>query len=391
MKSNETQNSGSSSLPKVHYFWLDWLRFSAAFVVVICHARGSSFVEYGRLEQKYHSLLVATAFAFSRVGQEAVILFFVLSGFLVGGRSLQRAINQSFSLFCYSIDRVTRIYMPLLPALVLTACLLLYRGENLCPLVFCGNLVGLNGVFVEDYGGNSPLWSLAFEIWFYVMWGSVLGLTTLKKRLARAIAWLLILASLAVFTRLQPLFLFCWLLGVLGTIGRPANTKGLKLLVAGFIIVCATVILQLSSDTVSLNVGLLNKYLPSDSISILILASGYVMLLRSISTWRPQRGMLTVFERSGTLLASWSYSLYLTHFPVLNICELIIPGRSSEVSFTSVSIFVLRILVCIIFGIILYYFFERKTGIMRKWLHKIFMTSSSMHHASGLPSKPAEN
>ena len=31
---------------KVHYYWLDLVRFTAAFLVLICHFRGAFFVEY---------------------------------------------------------------------------------------------------------------------------------------------------------------------------------------------------------------------------------------------------------------------------------------------------------------------------------------------------------
>ena len=39
---------------KVHYYWLDLVRFTAAFLVLICHFRGAFFVEYTLLpaEQK---------------------------------------------------------------------------------------------------------------------------------------------------------------------------------------------------------------------------------------------------------------------------------------------------------------------------------------------------
>jgi peptidoglycan/LPS O-acetylase OafA/YrhL len=32
---------------KKHFYWLDWMRFIAAFMVVICHSRGYNWVEGG--------------------------------------------------------------------------------------------------------------------------------------------------------------------------------------------------------------------------------------------------------------------------------------------------------------------------------------------------------
>ena len=31
-------------------YWIDWLRFFASFIVVLCHLRSSHYVEYGSLE-----------------------------------------------------------------------------------------------------------------------------------------------------------------------------------------------------------------------------------------------------------------------------------------------------------------------------------------------------
>src|SRR5690348_12598197 len=81
---------GAFKRPGEHLFWLDWLRFGAAFVVVMCHARGSNWVSWGKLAQSHQTRLSAVCFAVTRPGLEAVVVFFALSGFLVGGRLIER-------------------------------------------------------------------------------------------------------------------------------------------------------------------------------------------------------------------------------------------------------------------------------------------------------------
>ena len=44
------------------------------------------------------------------------MLFFVLSGFLVGGMSLERYLHGKFEFKKYIIDRISRIYTPFVPA-----------------------------------------------------------------------------------------------------------------------------------------------------------------------------------------------------------------------------------------------------------------------------------
>ena len=85
--------------PIEHFFCLDLLRFLAALIVVIGHVKAATFVEFIDLIESDQSLIVAAVFGFARLGDEAVLFFFVLSGFLVGGRAIERMIQGSFILF----------------------------------------------------------------------------------------------------------------------------------------------------------------------------------------------------------------------------------------------------------------------------------------------------
>lgn len=97
---------------KKHYYWLDSLRFLTAFTVLLVHARASSFVEYGALVEK--NIYIAVGFAISRLGNEAVLVFFVLSGFFVGGKVIEKTLKGDFSLSQYAVDRSVRIFLPLI-------------------------------------------------------------------------------------------------------------------------------------------------------------------------------------------------------------------------------------------------------------------------------------
>src|SRR5215813_13613142 len=65
---------------------LDLLRGWAALIVLLVHVRGASFVEFGSLPPDQKTILVVVLFGLTRIGHEAVLIFFVLSGFLVGGK-----------------------------------------------------------------------------------------------------------------------------------------------------------------------------------------------------------------------------------------------------------------------------------------------------------------
>ena len=98
--------------PGKHFYWLDWLRFGAALAVVLCHARPNNWAVWADLDGHYKNWLTGAFFGLMRPGVEAVVVFFVLSGFLVGGKVLDRMMKGTFDIRAYAVDRV----FPSLPA-----------------------------------------------------------------------------------------------------------------------------------------------------------------------------------------------------------------------------------------------------------------------------------
>ena len=132
---------------------LDLLRGLAAFEVFLCHVRGGSFVEYGALPAGEKTHFVAALFLLSRLGDEAGMVFFILSGFLVGGQIVRHVQEKRFNLASYAVDRLTRILVPLVPACLLTAGVIWYL-DGRWPPVSDGSVedtiwVGLGGLVVD--------------------------------------------------------------------------------------------------------------------------------------------------------------------------------------------------------------------------------------------------
>jgi peptidoglycan/LPS O-acetylase OafA/YrhL len=193
---------------KRHFYWLDWIRFFAAFMVVTCHARSGNWVEWGRLGAGHHSRLILAFFTGTRAGVEWVMVFFVLSGFLVGGMALERSLNRTFDFWAFAWDRVSRIWVPLVPALVLTVGIQLYCGVRVSVPLLLGNLFALQGVICNPIGENFPLWSLSYEVWFYVLTGIAALIVTGLAR--RSIVWVALAVCFVVFTKLSVSYLNCW-------------------------------------------------------------------------------------------------------------------------------------------------------------------------------------
>ena len=187
------------------YFWTDVLRFLAASVVVIEHTRDLLFLtagEVGPLGAGWKAFYFVTG-----LGHAAVMIFFVLSGFWITSAIEKRIAGPNFWPQ-YLIDRLSRLLMVIVPALVLGA---LFDGlsiavthsvyatgqsgaltllhpvrETLTLPIALGNLVFLQSIFVPTLGSNGPLWSLAYEFWFYI-WFPALLLLLGRRRLSFAL------------------------------------------------------------------------------------------------------------------------------------------------------------------------------------------------------------
>jgi peptidoglycan/LPS O-acetylase OafA/YrhL len=144
---------------------LEAVRGFAALYVVFFHV----------LPQKIY-LLGINVGAIFRFGPEAVIVFFVLSGFVIK-YTYERSKDKSFRY--YFIRRFIRLYIPLFFIFLLGYLIKCYsEGAQSNPEwgTLFGNIFMLQDVISQKpnvisaaYMGNGVLWSLSYEWWFYML------------------------------------------------------------------------------------------------------------------------------------------------------------------------------------------------------------------------------
>jgi peptidoglycan/LPS O-acetylase OafA/YrhL len=355
-------------MKKRHFYWIDWLRFLAALMVVVCHARGFNWVEWGKLSAKDHTKAIQAFFLTTRPAREWVIVFFVLSGFLVGGKVIEQSLKKTFDPLSFAIDRITRIWLPLIPALLLTAIIECYLGFPIKWLDMLGNLAALQGVTCDIFDYNMPLWSLSYEVWFYVLAGCVAMIVT--KTSEGLLPFVGVAVSFTIFTRLDINYLNCWLLGALSYF-LVSRQKVMVLAFFGlFLALIGTVSSQFQSDSNSFVKGhfWFLGLLPSKNMASLILSCGIGLIVADICHRKPHSLLSIKVEELGTRLASFSYTLYLTHYPLLNLWESFIPKRSPQFDVASFLIFGSKVLSCLAFGWLIYLPFEARTVAVKSWL-----------------------
>ena len=360
------------SEPK-HYPWLDWMRFLAAMMVVMVHARQEFHVEFGRLPAEQKTPVVAAFFSVTRLGNEAVIVFFVLSGYLVAGKGIERLLQSRFNTTDYGVDRFARVYLPYIPALLLTWICSIAVGTHPAASTFLWNVFCLQGVFDTYFGINGPLWTIAYEVWFYVLLGSVGGFLEFQNtsRIRTALALIGIILSLAVFTVLSSTYLFCWMIGAMAYFYRQADWKISA--IALVVVIYAVIGIQLRVNaTVSVNSGKWLSYFPSAQVCQLIMATCVAAIISQLVTYQPRSSLTKRFEHLGTILASFSYSLYLTHNLSIRVAlAAITPTRYPEISVMSLGSMFAGCCLAFTVAYVMYLLFERHTARFKRWIRRM--------------------
>lgn len=341
------------------------MRFLAAALVMVEHV-----CWHNRMAWEDVPAASRTAWRFAllvptRLGRESVLLFFVISGFLVGGATIRRVREGTFDPGAYALDRVTRLYVPLLPALGLTMAVSVACGVPISPMKYLYHVLGLQGVCVDVLHLNTPLWTLTYETWFYVLGGSAALLAAPGTR-GRMLAYTFAALSLGLFMILDFTFLFCWLLGALacGLTDAVRPRRASLGWTAAAVAVAASVCYQLANGA-SADLSW-QASMPGVPTCELVLAAAAAALVACLSGAVPVSRFGGWIERAGSRLAAFSYTLYLVHYPVMCFLERRWPPRGGNAA----GRFCGWIVLCTAASAGMYALFEKQTPRVRAWLRE---------------------
>ena len=226
---------------------LDLIRGVSALAVLLYHLRGLFFVDFPFLTNK--SFLSTALYAVTGYGHQAVMVFFVLSGYFIGTSVMDSVSEVRWSWRIYLVSRLTRLQLVLFPALVLGAVWdrIGMRIPQAAPLyydalykfyvpsvalrstvpVFLGNFFFLQSIVSPVFGSNGPLWSLSYEFWYYILFPVLILATAawVGTRIRILYAGLALLLLWFIGPQISFYFLI-WLAGVL--VGRLPRIRKFK-------------------------------------------------------------------------------------------------------------------------------------------------------------------
>lgn len=324
----------SPSMPRDFSPWLDALRAGAALTVLFGHMAHVRFAggDYYFLREW-------------NVASDAVAVFFVLSGVVIAYAS-----ERDGTLGRFAFHRLTRIASVLVPALLLTMAFdaigtridmsaypkgyyqELSPGEFLFRGLTLTNLWTGTGDWVR-LGSNGPIWSLSYEVAFYLIFGTLIFL---KGQLRVTVLALMVLLSGVPILVMLP----AWYAGVLTwhiasrSQGQRSRAAYRRIAVGSLLcLLCLKVTgvpLVLESLTATALAPNNHHHLLVYSNEVLwntVIAVGLAIHLMAV--WRLTEGLPSRAPMAMTRLIRWiaggSFSLYLVHYPTLQLLDALLP------------------------------------------------------------------
>jgi peptidoglycan/LPS O-acetylase OafA/YrhL len=341
--------------------FLDVVRFGAAVIVFLSHF-GTQAIS--------HSVF----YVFDPFSHSAVIVFFVLSGYVIAYVTEERERDG----LAYAVSRVSRIYSVVVPAIALTIALDLF-GRSINPGLYhaysyfstrYGLLEVLSSLFFlneswptrVDLFSNTAYWSLNYEIWFYIFFGVLLFCRGWLKYAV------LLLLSPFVAARIY-LLAPVWLLGV-WVRRQEGNWTPPRAL--GVPVLCLCAVAVLGGDWLR-HVGWwpwalspwVQEFVPLplwDYVTGLLVATAFLAGSAWTNAWVPGPTLLAIIR----WLAGMTFTIYLVHRPLLLFLAAALPGPP-ESNVKRVAI----LAISAVFLVILSYVTERQKDRLRAALTRL--------------------
>lgn len=349
--------------------YLDAMRAGAAFVVFLSHA------SFGWFSQGQEWM--------PDFGHEMVIVFFVLSGFVIAFTHEKRPSTWRQ----FVADRLSRLYSVAVPALLLTA-LLDRTGQSLSPKLYeevmpVGHYwerIGLGALFLNQswglcsrVGTNGPFWSLSYEFWYYLLFAAWVFVRPWAGRLVWIGLCLLLIGPKVV------MLLPVWLLGV---IAYSLSARSIFPVKAAPVVALITgILIGLVLSGVILLPGATQYWEPAApfffsgragvdfQLGLLVAAN-----ILAVDAWCRDR---TAFNQDGRLVravrfcANRSFSLYLYHVPLLIFLRAIVSYDGSS------TMQVLAMLTVALFIVsVLSHYTEQRREPWRRLMRRLFRVSA---------------
>ena len=359
-------------MTKNKFVLLDLFRGMAAILVFIGHLRSLMFLDYDG-----GGILKKVFYASTSLGHEAVIIFFVLSGFFITRSILYKLDNNSWNWQGYITDRTFRILVVLIPAVIITFIIdkigvyffggtPIYMGtvgstvieepisSNLYLINAISNILLIPTEIVNATGSNASLWSISYEFWSYMLFPLILLCFIGSYNNTIKLLFLFFIFVIFILLGWKGIFYFSvWVFGAFAAFIHHHN-----LIKSNFIIPIGVTVSQFFVVLMLSLLGVIHDF---------ILAFSFLIFL----IFNAEHQVKSQFiKRFSEYFAKMSYTLYAIHLPLIVIfLASFFSDFSLRLPFNIKNIlyFLLITLLIITVANIFWYAFERNTDKLKEW------------------------
>lgn len=314
---------------RINFGNLDALRGMLAVYVALGHCRWllwSGHAAWAAAPHAAWEALPAYASGLLRYGREAVMVFFVLSGFFIHYRAADARGREQFRTVPFYRRRWHRLAAPYFFALAITVVCdwigrswwpTLYEARTGDVVVDTAFILGgyspaslvpalllLPSSFGRDFGSNGPLWSIAFEAVYYALYPLWLWVRSRSAMVAFGVIPVACVLMALVPVRSFPVMVLTyypiWLVGAL--LAEQVVTAGLprRAILSGAALFAAGAGVYVLVDALLLRV-----------MASIVFGAGLVLAFGGAQS--RDRLVLPLFEHLGVR----SYTIYIVHFPIV--------------------------------------------------------------------------
>jgi peptidoglycan/LPS O-acetylase OafA/YrhL len=347
----------------------DVLRGVAALLVVLGHSRQHA-AEIFDLNRTGSTLLEKIILIPSSFAMESVAVFFVLSGFLVGGQTIKLMRNDQFLWLDFLAKRLSRLWTVLIPGIIFTWVMWELNNtitgySSNVPLVeeaVC-NFLFLQEALCDPFLNNASLWSLSYEFWFYIIFaGAAVGISQVfEKRYYSSITSIAIISFCVWLFGINLLLLIpAWLIGVVvAWISIEFDMSSYKIMSKSYFYVFLSVILITIFSVASGFMGLDRNYL-----TVFVAIPAALFIYSSLFV-KSEPKLFRVLINIGVFIGQKSFSIYVFHLPIAIFILNTFNFTSLVGNLTLPELTYLTFIICVPFTMIMWWLTERHTATVR--------------------------
>lgn len=363
------------SLASTH---LNCIRGLAALAVYISHIRLLFLPAYGTLAAP--NFLLSGIYLAMRLGHPAVMVFFVLSGYLVGGSVLKDFSAGRWHWGSYLLKRGTRLYIVLIPALALTVLWDSAIGQSLITSIttltsgrlpgttvissafgaptLVANLFFLQTIISPPYGSDGPLWSLSWEWWYYLLFPCCLMALTSRRRVTYGalIIFILTLVGWHIAS-----YFAIWLFGASVGLWPSSLRERLHIAPLLFALACMLAIAALVEWKIGIAAAQMGADLGVGIVTTVLIAS----FIGDSRKSKPGP-----YQYLSNRTSAISYTLYTVHLPFLLFLRVAFAKGPVQFRFIAILSLIAVSAAGFLYSFALWWMFEARTDGFRDWIEE---------------------